>query len=168
MKKRGWIVGLAALMLLSGCGAFPEEEGGVTEVLLGEAVSTRWFDCTAAEAESRRSYEGYAASSGNKLVLVELELKNTFHEPVSMYDTDFQLYWGDCGPDEWAMPLDPYCEDQLPREYDLEAGKSQEGLLVYEVPREETELTLAFLELIENGTEEGEEGDLFLTRFTVE
>ena len=26
----------------------------------------------------------------------------------------------------------------------------------------------AFLELIENGTEEGEEGDLFLIRFTVE
>lgn len=60
------------------------------------------------------------------------------------------------------------CEDQLPREYDLEPGKSREGLLVYEVPQEETEFTLAFLELIENGTEEGEEGDLFLTRFTVE
>ena len=168
MEKRGWIAGLAALMLLSGCGAFPEEEGGVTEALPGETVSTRWFDCTAEEAESRRSYEGYAASSGNKLVLVELELKNTFHEPVSMYDTDFQLYWGDCGPDEWAMPLDPYCEDQLPREYDLEAGGPQEGLLIYEGPREETEFTLAFLELIENGTEEGEEGDLFLIRFTVE
>ena len=36
------------------------------------------------------------------------------------------------------------------------------------MPQEETEFTLAFLELIENGTEEGEEGDLFLTRFTVE
>lgn len=168
MEKRGWIVGLAALMLLSGCGAHPEEENGVTEALLGEAVSTRWFDYTVEEAETRKSYEGYAASSGNKLVVVELELKNTFHEAVSMYDTDFQLYWGDCGPDEWAMPLDPYCEAQLPREYDLEAGKSREGLLVYEVPREETELTLAFLELIENGTEEGEEGDLFLIRFAVE
>ena len=168
MKKRGWIAGLAALMLLSGCGAFPEEGSGVTETLLGEPFSTRWFDCAAEEAESRKSYEGYTAASGNKLVVVELELKNTFHEAVSMYDTDFQLYWGECGPDEWAMPLDPYCEDQLPREYDLEPGKSREGLLVYEVPQEETEFTLAFLELIENGTEEGEEGDLFLTRFTVE
>lgn len=167
MKKRGWILGLAALTLLSGCGAFPAESG-VTEAVLGETVSTRWFDCTVEEAEARKSYESDTASSGNKLVVVELELKNTFHEAVSMYDTDFQLYWGECGPDEWAMPLDPYCEDQLPREYDLEPGKSREGLLVYEVPQEETEFTLAFLELIENGTEEGEEGDLFLTRFTVE
>lgn len=168
MKKRGWIAGLAALMLLSGCGAFPEEGSGVTETLLGDTFSTRWFDCAAEEAESRESYEGYTAASGNKLVVVELELKNTFHEAVSMYDTDFQLYWGDCGPDEWAMPLEVFCENQLPREYDLEPGKSREGQLVYEVPREETELTLAFLELIENGTEEGEEGDLFLIRFTVE
>ncbi|MFR6187057.1 MAG: hypothetical protein ACLUJG_17140 [Lawsonibacter sp.] len=68
------------------------------------------------------------------------------------------------GPCPWI----PIAEDQLPREYDLEPGKSREGLLVYEVPQEETEFTLAFLELIENGTEEGEEGDLFLTRFTVE
>lgn len=64
--------------------------------------------------------------------------------------------------------LEVFCENQLPREYDLEPGKSREGQLVYEVPQEETEFALAFLELIENGTEEGEEGDLFLTRFTVE
>ena len=140
----------------------------MTETLLGDTFSTRWFDCAAEEAESRESYEGYTAASGNKLVVVELELKNTFHEAVSMYDTDFQLYWGDCGPDEWAMPLEVFCENQLPREYDLEPGKSREGQLVYEVPQEETEFALAFLELIENGTEEGEEGDLFLTRFTVE
>ena len=140
MKKRGWILGLAALTLLSGCGAFPAESG-VTEAVLGETVSTRWFDCTVEEAEARKSYESDTASGGNKLVVVELELKNTFHEAVSMYDTDFQLYWGGCGPDEWAMPLDPYCEDQLPREYDLEPGKSREGLLVYEVPQEETDIT---------------------------
>ena len=140
MKKRGWILGLAALTLLSGCGAFPAESG-VTEAVLGETVSTRWFDCTVEEAEARKSYESDTASGGNKLVVVELELKNTFHEAVSMYDTDFQLYWGECGPDEWAMPLDPYCEDQLPREYDLEPGKSREGLLVYEVPQEETDIT---------------------------
>lgn len=167
MGKRGWVLGLAALMRLSGCGTFPEEDG-VIEATLEETVSTRWFDCTVEKAESRTSYEGYAAASGNKLVIVELKLKNTFHEPVFMYDTDFQLYWGDCGPDEWAMPLEPYSADQLPQEYDLEGGKSLEGLLLYEVPQEETEFTLAFLELIENGTEEGEEGDLFLTRFTVE
>lgn len=52
MKKRGWIAGLAALMLLSGCGAFPEEGSGVTETLLGDTFSTRWFDCAAEEAES--------------------------------------------------------------------------------------------------------------------
>ena len=78
MKKRGWIAGLAALMLLSGCGAFPEEGSGVTETLLGEPFSTRWFDCAAEEAESRKSYEGYTAASGNKLVVVELELTPTY------------------------------------------------------------------------------------------
>lgn len=68
-------LGTAALTLLSGCGAFPAESG-VTEAVLGETVSTRWFDCTVEEAEARKSYESDTASSGNKLVVVELELKN--------------------------------------------------------------------------------------------
>lgn len=35
----------------------PEEGSGVTETLLGDTFSTRWFDCAAEEAESRESYE---------------------------------------------------------------------------------------------------------------
>ena len=79
----------------------------------------------------------------------------------------FSCTGGDAARMSGPCPWIPIAKTSCP-EYDLEPGKSREGLLVYEVPQEETEFTLAFLELIENGTEEGEEGDLFLTRFTVE
>ena len=68
-------MGLAALTLLSKVRRVPGGERSDGRLFLGETVSTRWFDCTVEEAEARKSYESDTASSGNKLVVVELELK---------------------------------------------------------------------------------------------
>ena len=42
------------------------------------------------------------------------------------------------------------------------------GLLVYEVPNGEKDFSISYLELFDDGTEEGEEGDLFYVYFTAE
>ena len=167
--KRIFLTGaLAALALaLTGCSAIPGMGGsGTNEAHVGDTVSTSWFDYTVNSASPAQSYEGYTAADGNKLVVVDLTMKNTFNESVPMYDTDFQLYWGEYGEDEMAFPLEPYCEAQLPIEYYLSIEESREGILVYEVPSDVRDFTFAFLEVFDNGTEEGEEGDLFVTYFT--
>ena len=142
------------------------EQNDTGESHIGDTISTLWFDYVVTSAEPAESYEGYTAAEGSKLVVVDLTMKNTFHESVPMYDTDFQLYWGDYGEDEMAFPMEPYCDVQLPSEYYLSIDETREGVLVYEVPADVRDFTLAFLEVKDNGTEEGEEGDLYLTYFT--
>ncbi len=155
----------AALALaLTGCDAIGG--GSPTEAQVGDRVSTSWFDYTITSAQAVENYEGCTAPVGDKLVVVDMTMTNTYDQPVPMFDTDFQLYWGDYGSDEMAFPLEPYCTAQLPTDYDLAVGETREGVLIYQVPSDVQDFTFAFLEVFDNGTEEGEEGDLFVTYFT--
>ena len=157
----------AMSVILTGCSMIPGMGGSETnEAHIGDTVSTSWFDYTVNSAQAADTYEGYTAAEGKKLVVVDLTMKNTFDESVPMYDTDFQLYWGEYEENEMSFPLEPYCEAQLPTEYYLDIDGSQEGILIYEVPAEVRDFTFAFLEVFDNGTAEGEEGDLFVTYFT--
>ena len=168
-RKKLWLMGvLAALaVMVSGCSVIPGMGGNDTgESHLGDTVSTLWFSYVVNSAEPMETYEGYTAAEGNKLVVVDLTLENTFNESVPMFDTDFQLYWGEYSDNEWALPLEVYCDAQLPAEYYLSIDETREGILVYEVPEDVRDFTFAFLEVKDNGTEEGEEGDLFVTYFT--
>ena len=72
-----------------------------------------------------------------------------------MYDTDFQLYWGNAARMSGPCPWIPIVKTSCPGSTTWSLESPGKGLLVYEVPQEETEFTLAFLELIENGTEGG-------------
>ena len=42
------------------------------------------------------------------------------------------------------------------------------GLLVFEVPAGETDFSISYLELFDDGTAEGEKGDTFFVYFTAE
>ena len=166
MKKlllRLLLLGMAAV--LSGCSLILSlgTENKTTESRVGDTVSTAWFDYTISSAEAVDAYKGYTAAGGNKLVVVELTMKNTFREPVPMYDTDFQLYWGEHSQEEMAFPLAPYCNAQLSEVYQLDLIR--EGVLVYEVPAGIEDFMLVFQEVFDNGTDDGEEGDLFVTHF---
>ena len=158
---------IALAFAVTGCSAIPGMGGsGTNEAYVGDTVSTSWFDYTVTSAESADTYEGYTASDGNKLVVVNLTMTNTFNESVPMFDTDFQLGWGEYNDDEMAFPVPPYCDAQLPVEYYLSIDETRDGVLVYEVPSDVRDFTFAFLEVFDNGTDEGEEGDLFMTYFT--
>lgn len=162
-----WLLGAAAALTLSGCGLLPGTESAKTkETHVGDTVSTSWFDYTITSAGAVSRYEGRTADAGSKLIVVELTLENRFDEPVPMYDTDFQLYWGEYAEDQWALPLETYCAEQLPKTYTLSVSETRSGVLVYQVPEQASDFTLAFLEVFDNGTSEGEEGDVYLTYFS--
>ena len=82
---------------------------------------------------------------------------NTFEEALPMFDTDFALTWQ--STENLIYPL-VNLDDKavMPEEFELAKGKSVTYKLVFEVPAEESEFLLIYLE--EFDTEET--GDFFI------
>ena len=92
----------------------------------------------------------------------------------SLHDVDDQQVGavGDDSEDAYDVPItyytDAVSDQQLPTEYELAVDEERTGLLVFEVPAGETDFSISYLELFDDGTEEGEEGDTFFVYFTAE
>ena len=103
--------------------------------------------------------------------MADVTVKNTSTESIPMYDTDFQVQWNVDG--EYDVPItyytDAVSDQQLPTEYELAVDEERTGLLVFEVPVDQKDFSISYLELFESDTsEEGEEGDVFFVYFTAE
>lgn len=158
-KKMFFALMLAALMMLAACGSKSTEESKTYYV--GDKISTDFFDYTPKSAEAADSYEGYTPAEGNKLVVVNMTIKNTqtYSMPMSLYD--FQIQWGN-GDDDFDCPLEQFCDGQLPDEYDIPINATAQGLLIFEVPADQKDFSLSFLEIYEDNSE----GDVYFTYFT--
>ena len=162
----------AVLMLLglTACGGAETSDGRI-----GDTQETYFFDFTINSACLTEEYAGYVPAEGNTLLVAEVTVKNTDRVSIEMYDTDFQLSWGD-GDDAFCYPittdmetfeeLDPVGPDQLPGTYPLAVDEERTGELVYEVPEGQADFSIAYLELFDDGTEEGETGDAYFVYFT--
>ena len=116
------------------------DDDGYAEGRIGDVMRTYFFDYTVNSAYTCKEFEGYTPAEGNKLLVAELTVKNTDRSTVTMYDTDFQIQWGDDDDDDaFDAPItyysDAVSDDQLPEEYDLSVNEERTGLLVFEVPR---------------------------------
>lgn len=135
---------------------------------IGSKMQTAWFDFTVNSAYyTEDAIGGYTPSDGNVLVVVNITVKNTFQETIPMFDTDFQLQWGDDADDAYAFPVatnEKILSDQLPEEYDLKVKETQTGVLVFEAPAGNEDFSLSFLEYYEDNTE----GNLFFVYFTAD
>ena len=180
--KKLLTLALAAMMALSlaACGgdAASSESAESSEGRTGDTMETYFFDFTVNSAYLTESYEGYTpAVEGDMLLVAEVTVKNTFQESIEMYDTDFQLAWGE-EDDAYAYPvttdmetfeeLDPVGENQLPGTYPLAVNEERSGELVYEVPSGYTDFSICYLEMFDDGTEEGDTGDYHFVYFTAE
>lgn len=176
MKKMcAVLLALVLALALAGCGG--SEEQGVSEGRVGDTMETYFFDFTLNSAYLCTEYEGYVPASGNVLLVADVTVKNTFTKSIEMYDTDFQIQWGD-GDEDFGYPitidletgeeLDPVSDEQLPGTYNLGVNAERGGLLVYEVPADYVDFSISHLELFNNGGEESEEGDVYFVYFTAE
>ena len=68
--------------------------------------------------------------------------------------------WGD-GDEDFAYPLNQYCESQLADEYEIPIAGSAEGSLVFEVPSDQKDFALGFEEYYEDESV----GDLYVVYF---
>ena len=177
MKKRISLV-LAAIMLLAvlaGCGQAEEgyAQDGYGEGRMGDTMHTYFFDYTVNSAYLCDEFSGYTPSAeGYRLLVAEVTVKNTNRESIIMYDTDFQIQWGDESEDAYDFPItlyaDPVSDEQLPYEYELAVDEERTGLLVYEVPDGNSDFSISYLEMFDDGTEQGETGDTFFVFFSAD
>ena len=143
------------------------DDDGYAEGRIGDVMKTYFFNYSVNSAYTCSEYEGYTPSEGNKLLVAEVTIKNTDRSTVTMYDTDFQVQWGDDDNDDaYDVPITYYdntvSDEQLPEEYDLSVNEERTGLLVFEVPEDSKDYSISYLEQFSNDTE----GDVFFVYFT--
>lgn len=160
---------LAVLMLVLALGACSDKgtQGGGTNGDIGHTFSTMFFDYTVVSAESTMEYDGYTPGNGNKLVVLSVKVKNDFGSTLPMYDTDFQLQWGE-GEDDFAWAVDAFNNDMMPLEWELEDGKTATYDMLFEVPAGITEFSLCYLEEYTDRNGNEQRGDFYSANFAVE
>ena len=169
MKKLAALL-LAAVMAVSviGCGgstdAVIRPKNGLAEGELGNTMRTYWFDFTVNSAYLCDSFSGYDAADGNKLLVVDITVTNTFGEPLPMFDSDFWVEWNSDDSDAYAYPVEnaaSLSSDILPGEYYMAVDEVDKGLLLFEVPDGYTEYAIAYIEV----NVDDETGDFFVVYF---
>ncbi len=172
---------LAAIMAVSlaGCASplnpssaepgYPDENGNA-EGYLNDTMHTYFFDYTVTNAYVCNEFEGYVPSGeGKELVVAEVTIKNTAKSTTPMFDTDFQIQWGDNTEDAFDFPItfylrstDNVSDKMFPAEYSLGVNESRSGLLVFEVPTGKKDFSISYLEEFDDDTT----GNVFFVYFT--
>ena len=166
--KKSWklFAVVLALVCLSACvGVNPLAEKKLDGVV-GDTLSNMFFDWTVNSAESVGEYEGYTAADGYQLLVCNVTVDNTFGEALPMYDSDFQVQWGD-GEEDFAWSLDAYSDKMMPLEWELAADESATYDLVFEVPADLSSFAIVYLEHYTDEDGNSGEGDLFTVQFEV-
>lgn len=152
----------AALFLLAACG------GNTEDGKVGQAVKTHFFDFTVDSAAAVDSYAGYTAADGNQLIDVVVTTKNTFGDTLEMYDTDYQLQWGERDDaSNFANPMAPSDDTMAPLAEDLPDGESMTYHYVFEVPADVSDFELCYLEEMESSDNTAEQGNIHFVKFSV-
>lgn len=171
MKKIRFAAALMAVAMLTGCG---QSGGEYKEGRLGDTMETYFFEFTVQSATLCDTFESYTPAEGNRILMVDVVVKNTSNSSIEMYDTDFQAQWGGEGEDDYSVPItydleteeerDVLNEYQLPGTYTLGIDESRAGVLVYEVPGGEQDFSVSYQEYFDNDST----GDVFFVFFTPE
>ena len=168
IRKNMLCAGILLLLMLAGCQRQVAETSEVVRkrVEVGETISTAWFDYTIVSVEEleQDAFEKIEVAEGDQLLSVEIELKSTYYEETPMSRYDFQIYWDRMeDTDERCFALEAVTEEQLPDTYELDAGETWKGTLLYLVPEDQNRYVLVFQEHFDDGTQQGDVGTSYGT-----
>lgn len=160
---------MAVLMLLFALAACSNNstQSGRTDGDIGRTFDTMFFDYTVVSAESTDEYDGYNPADGNKLIVVTVKVTNDFGSTLPMYDTDFQLQWGD-GDDDYAWAVDAFNDKMMPLEWELANGETATYVMLFEAPAGKTGFSLCYLEKYTDRNGNDQTGDFYSANFTVQ
>lgn len=138
---------------------------------ISDTMNTYFFDFTVNSASLTDTYGDITLEDDSFLVTI-ITVKNTTDKTITMYDTDFQAQWGEDSGDAYCLPITHEYEDglidamrQFPSEYDLSAGESKTGELVFIVPEGREEYSISYQELFVDKDGNEVEGDVFFVFF---
>lgn len=137
----------ACLLVLGGCASSSTETtSGFVTGEIGEKIETMFYQFTLTEPYTISTVNGISASEDKEYLIVEMTIQNTESVSIEMADTEFCAAWGD-GENDYTAPTTYYNdalldENQFPSSYKLKAGESKTGLLIYEVPADQSIFTI--------------------------
>ena len=154
-----------------------EYEAGGANGYVGDILHTAFLNFAVTDAYTCASYGDFTPQEGNQILVVEVAILNTSTASLPMFDTDFQIQWGD-GREDYGWPIttaeevwdhqtrseEALDERQLPGEYEIAINAQRSGLLFFEVPAGGKDYALSFEEYFEDGTV----GDVYFVYFTAE
>lgn len=183
------LLALAVLLSLTACSlnfsfefkgnqVIEPDSDGVAAGYAGDTLRTAFFDMTVENPQFCTEFDGLIPDEGYKFLTADLTLYNYTADDQPMYDDDFNVLWtvgeGEDMDFDGDYPLYEEVRDkngnssyttksdkQMPVEFTLTVRETRTELLLFQVPEEIQEFYIAFQELVDDGTEEGQWGDVF-------
>ena len=159
---------------------YPNDDGYALGYV-GDTLRTSFFDMTVKDPYTCAEYDGLTPDEGYKFLVADITIYNHTNSTQPMYDTDFEVMWEQDDDDAWAWPecdetqgadgetlYSTRSDKQIPVEFDLGIHKTEEGVLLYQVPEDSKDYFIAYYEVFEASQEGGdpEYGDSFYVRFS--
>jgi len=160
------------------------DEDGVAFGDVDDTLRTLFFDMTVKNPQTCTEFDGLTPDPGYKFLTADLTLYNYTDYDQPMYDDDFNVLWTAGGEDagdldgDWPLYEEIMDENgnwsyttksdkQMPTQFTLNIRETRTELLLFQVPEDIQEFYIAFQEITDNGTEEGELGDVFYVRIVL-
>ena len=164
--KRLTAAAMAGAMVLAMAGCGSKETARTLNGKTGDTLSTMFFDYTVTTARLEDEMQGMTGHDGYKLLVADVTITNNTESAIEMSDADFFISWGD-GDTDYDYPVTLYSTTQLsdrqmPAKYELEAGGSKSGELIFAVPPEATSFGLKTQDYYTDGkSSEPVAGDIY-------
>lgn len=117
----------------------------------GETLSNAFFDWTLNSVRTETSLNGQDAADGKKFVVVNITVTNTEDYEYETGNFEFLCI---CGTDEGdeVETMNSFYDEMIPDEFNLKAGETVTGDLVFEVNEDVSEVLIDYEEFWSDGS----------------
>jgi len=133
---------------------------------VGDTQKTAWFEFTVDDAVWEVTYNGYTVANGKEAMIIDITIKNTTDETLTMFDNDFVFFCKRYAAETSYEPVTKGAADFILAfdsnaaypmfnfvngKYDLTAGETIKGRLVFVFDNDAKDGTFNYAEYNENG-----------------
>lgn len=140
-------------------GAVDDVAGAVASLLsgdvtgeIGKSYRTQWFTFSVESIQAVEEYKGEVPDEGNMFLDIVVTEKNTWeaNDDIPMFCTDFYIEADGYDTYEDIYWLEPWDDSMMPLEFTLAPDEEVTYHLIYELPKEATNIRMIYVEEDEN------------------